>query len=104
MSLNVAGILRESAKAYPDKPALIFDGGRISYAELDALTDRFAAGLRARGLRAGDTGRAAAAQHPAVRDRLLRHPQGRLRRRADERAAQGPRGGLTSSATPRPAR
>ena len=35
MSLNVAGILRESAKAYPDKPALIFDGGRITYAELD---------------------------------------------------------------------
>jgi len=53
MSLNVAGILRESAKAYPDKPALIFDGGRITYAELDALTDHFARGLQAEGFARG---------------------------------------------------
>ena len=53
MSLNVAGILRESAKAYPDKPALIFDGGRITYAELDALTDQFARGLQAEGFAPG---------------------------------------------------
>ena len=31
MSLNLAYILRESAKADPAKPALLFDGGRISY-------------------------------------------------------------------------
>ena len=53
MSLNVASILRESAKTYPDKPALLFDGGRITYAELDALTDQFARGLQAEGFRPG---------------------------------------------------
>ncbi len=54
MSLNLAYILRESAKAYPDKPALLFDGGRISYAELDALSDQFARGLQAAGFQPGD--------------------------------------------------
>lgn len=33
MSLNVAGILEESARIYPEKPALLFDGGpRVSRA------------------------------------------------------------------------
>ena len=54
MSLNLAYILRESAKADPAKPALIFDGGRISYGELDALTDQFARGLQAAGFAVGD--------------------------------------------------
>ena len=40
--------------AHPDKPALLFDGGRVSYAELDALSDRFADGLRAAGIGPGD--------------------------------------------------
>jgi long-chain acyl-CoA synthetase len=53
MSLNVASILRESAKTYPDKPALLFDGGRITYAELDVLTDHFARGLQAEGFGQG---------------------------------------------------
>ncbi len=53
MSLNLASILRESAKAYPDKPALLFDGGRLTYAQLDALTDHFARGLREAGFRPG---------------------------------------------------
>ena len=38
MSLNVASILRESAKTYAAKPALLFDGGLITYAELDLLS------------------------------------------------------------------
>ena len=104
MSLNLAYILRESAKTYPDKPALIFDGGQITYGQLDALSDQFARGLQAAGFAARRPDRAAAAEHPAVRHRLLRHPQGRLRRRADERAAQGPRGRASSSATRTPRR
>jgi long-chain acyl-CoA synthetase len=55
MSLNLALMLRESARSHPEKPALLFDGGRVSYAELDAASDRFAAGLLARGLAPGDT-------------------------------------------------
>ena len=54
MSLNLATILRESARTHPEKSALLFDGGSVSYAELDAASDRFAAGLLARGLRPGD--------------------------------------------------
>jgi len=50
MSFNLAFMLRESARTHPDKPALVFDGGRITYAELDALSDRCALGLRAAGL------------------------------------------------------
>ena len=42
MSLNLATILTESARANPDKPVALFDGGSLSYAELDALSDRFA--------------------------------------------------------------
>ena len=54
MSLNLATMLRESAVAHPNKPVALYDGGRLSYAELDALSDRFAAGLSASGLAPGD--------------------------------------------------
>ena len=30
MSLNLATMLRESATAYPDKPAAVFEGGRLT--------------------------------------------------------------------------
>ena len=49
MTLDLAVILRESARAHPEKDALLFTGGSVSYAELDAASDRFAAGLLARG-------------------------------------------------------
>jgi long-chain acyl-CoA synthetase len=55
MSLNLATMLRESAMAHPGKPAALYDGGRLTYAELDALSDRFAAGLRAAGVSPGET-------------------------------------------------
>jgi long-chain acyl-CoA synthetase len=48
-------MLRESALAYPEKPVALYDGGAFSYAQLDALSDRFAAGLRASGVGRGDT-------------------------------------------------
>jgi len=50
MSLNLAVMLRESARVNPTKPVALFDGGALSYAELDALSDRFAAGLRREGI------------------------------------------------------
>ncbi len=46
--------LRWRALATPDKLAVRFDGRSVSYAALDGLVDRLAAGLAARGVRQGD--------------------------------------------------
>ena len=54
MTFNLATILRESARANPTKTAAILGGQPMSYAELDAASDRFAVGLDRRGLRPGD--------------------------------------------------
>ncbi|MCF6508568.1 long-chain fatty acid--CoA ligase [Blastococcus sp. MG754426] len=54
MTLNLALVLREAARSFPGKPALLLDSGRVTYAQLDAASDRLAAGLRARGLAPGD--------------------------------------------------
>jgi long-chain acyl-CoA synthetase len=54
MSFNVSVILRQSAARLPDKTALVLDqGARLSYAELDTLSDRVAANLVADGLAPG---------------------------------------------------
>ncbi|MEV0895367.1 long-chain fatty acid--CoA ligase [Actinoplanes sp. NPDC049802] len=52
--LNLAVILRESATARPGAPAIMHDGGTVTYAELDARSDAVAAALTARGIRPGD--------------------------------------------------
>ncbi len=54
MKFNLAVILREAAQAASDKPAVLFAGGKLTYAELDALSDRLAAGLSAAGSRPGE--------------------------------------------------
>ncbi len=54
MKFNLAVILRETASATPDKAVAVYEGGRLSYRELDALSDRLAAGLEIAGLRPGD--------------------------------------------------
>ncbi len=46
-------MLQESAAKYPDRPCTIFNGAEISYAEMDALTDRLAAGLVDLGVKKG---------------------------------------------------
>jgi len=42
VAFNIAYLARESAKTYPDKPALIFDGGVLTFGQVDALSDQLA--------------------------------------------------------------
>lgn len=52
---NFGVVLKELAKAIaPERPALVHGERIVSWGELDALTDRIAAGLAARGLKPGD--------------------------------------------------
>ncbi|MCC7385310.1 MAG: acyl--CoA ligase [Deltaproteobacteria bacterium] len=46
--------LRQSAERHPDKPAVIFPDTRLSYRELDLLSDRVAARLQRVGIGPGD--------------------------------------------------
>jgi len=46
--------LEESARKYPDKPCTIFKGAKISYKEMNEITDRLAAGLAEIGVKKGD--------------------------------------------------
>lgn len=45
---------RENASSNPDGAAMLFKGTRVSNAELDRMSDRFASALRGYGLRRGD--------------------------------------------------
>ena len=48
------GLLEESAKKYPDSACTIFKGAVITYREMNALTDRLAAGIAELGVKRGD--------------------------------------------------
>lgn len=52
--MRVEDMLRRSAGTAPEKVALVADGARLSYGDLDALSDGLAAALRGHGLRQGD--------------------------------------------------
>ena len=54
MYFNLAVILRETALASPGRPAILYPGGSLTYAELDGLSDLVAASLQASGIRPGD--------------------------------------------------
>ncbi|SRR6266487_958528 len=47
-------MLSNAARDFPDRPAIIFFGQKISYRELDLLSNRFAHALREAGIQAGD--------------------------------------------------
>jgi long-chain acyl-CoA synthetase len=51
---TVTDLLRRSAARFPDRPAILFYGARITYRQLDELTSRFAAALQRLGVRPGD--------------------------------------------------
>jgi long-chain acyl-CoA synthetase len=50
----IDNFLRESARTFPDRTALIFEGAKINYRSLDAQVDGCAAGLHKLGVRKGD--------------------------------------------------
>lgn len=50
----VHDLLEEAARTHPRRAMTVFNGGRLSYAEVNALADRFAGGLAALGIRPGD--------------------------------------------------
>ena len=52
--ISVHELLRRAAKDFGNRPAITFYGKSLSYRDLDAAVDRFAAGLRAIGVRSGD--------------------------------------------------
>src|SRR3989440_886269 len=52
--IPVQELLRRTAKEHGDRPAVSFYGKTLTYSDLDAAVDRFAAGLRTIGVRAGD--------------------------------------------------
>jgi long-chain acyl-CoA synthetase len=54
VTLNLAVTLEESAKAYPDKTALILEEHKMSYTELRAMSKKFAGGLVSVGVKPGD--------------------------------------------------
>jgi long-chain acyl-CoA synthetase len=68
MSFNLAIILTETTQAAPDAPACHFAGTTTTYRELDELSGRFAAGLRAAGL---GPGQVAAMQLPNIPQFLI---------------------------------
>ncbi|HEY4409193.1 MAG TPA: AMP-binding protein, partial [Acidimicrobiia bacterium] len=52
--MDLGGICRYWARWQPDDVALVSGGRLLTWTELDRRTDAIAAGLAARGLRAGD--------------------------------------------------
>jgi long-chain acyl-CoA synthetase len=68
MNFNLAVMLRETASAGPGRPVALCAGQRMTYGELDVLSDRLAAGLAAGGIRPGD---AVALQLPNIPQFLI---------------------------------
>ncbi len=68
MTFNLAAMLRETASVSADKAVAIYAGGELTYGELDALSDRLAAGLDAAGLQPGT---AVALQLPNIPQYLI---------------------------------
>lgn len=52
--LTLGNMLAQTVLKYPDHTALLFFGKKISYSELDALTNRFAHALSGLGIKKGD--------------------------------------------------
>ncbi len=51
---SLGGVLANTASRFPDRPAMLFYGTKITYAELDNLTNKFAHALIGLGVKKGD--------------------------------------------------
>ena len=51
---SLCDVLTDAVRERPDHPALLFNGAKVSYAQLERLSDAFAAGLVAEGVVAGE--------------------------------------------------
>ena len=58
----IGDILRRNAKFYPEKTAIVFEGNRYKYGELNYRVTRLANALRAKGIEKGD--RVGILEHP----------------------------------------
>ncbi len=54
LALTAGELLREAARALPEKTAIVSDEGRLGYREFDAQSERLGAALLERGLHPGD--------------------------------------------------
>jgi hypothetical protein len=88
-------LLTDSVSRYPERTAIVLGGDRITYAELDTAVNRVANLFVARGVQPGYKGGAFVPEHAALHHHLLRVSQGRRRRRAARRVAEGPGGRLS---------
>jgi long-chain acyl-CoA synthetase len=52
--VTIFHFLQESARKYPERPCTIFKGARITYREMDRLTDQLAGALAGLGVKKGD--------------------------------------------------
>ncbi len=52
--IPMTGYLRKQARQMPDKPCIIYYGAKMTFAQLDDYSDRFAAWLAGQGLEKGD--------------------------------------------------
>lgn len=53
-NISLGEALRETARKYPQNPAIIYFGRRITYSELDQFVDKFATALQDLGVKKGD--------------------------------------------------
>src|SRR5438093_3588147 len=52
--MNIAQHVERAAKLFPDKPAIIFEGAQLQYADLNSRANRIANALKANGVERGD--------------------------------------------------
>ena len=71
MAENFARRLEATARRVPDKPALVWDGGALTFAELDTRACALADALTARGVKAGDCVALSIGNHRAFAIALL---------------------------------